>query len=486
MRYPVYKATHLPLVTLIVVLLLSLLPISIGQDKGAPPNQPVPIQVSPVTSAPTWQAVNPAQSSNVPQPTVVLKPGETPGITFKEPVYDFGRVRAGTDVTHDFEFTNTGTGPLEILLVKPACGCTTAGDYNRIIQPGQSGKLPLKLSTKGIGGRTSKPVTIHTNVPAPGATVTLTIQGDVWEPVAVEPKMATFGRLTAEAARDPGLVRKVTIANNTEQPANLTNVRSASLLFSVQPPTVVEPGKRFELTIGLASGLKPGNNSSTIELSTGVADAPTLSIPVSAYVLADVEATPNGIVLGPNRSALEQRQVSVQNNTKTPVKLSGLRVTNPALKVTLRETQPGTLYTLTVEIPADCVLPPEGERIAFNTDCPSVPEIMIPVREIRVPTTNPTPPAPVAKPLPQPAPAANPLGQPAPVATPPPPPAPGTKTPINDTDPVTRKPLTPTSPTLNYKGYVIGFCCADSAGYKGEWERMSENEKDAFVRRYLK
>ena len=66
------------------------------------------------------------------------------------------------------------------------------------------------------------------------------------------------------------------------------------------------------------------------------------------------------------------------------------------------------------------------------------------------------------------------------------PPAPlGTKTPINNVDPVTGQPIKPTSPTTVYKGYVIAFCCTNSSGYKGDWARMSETEKDAFVRRYL-
>lgn len=56
----------------------------------------------------------------LPKPTVVLKDGEVPNIKFDTPVYDFGRVRAGQPVKHDFWFTNTGTGPLEILRVKPS------------------------------------------------------------------------------------------------------------------------------------------------------------------------------------------------------------------------------------------------------------------------------------------------------------------------------------------------------------------------------
>ncbi len=59
------------------------------------------------------------RSAKVPKPTVVLKPGEVPAIKFDTPVYDFGSIRAGPDVEHDFWFTNTGTGPLEILKVRP-------------------------------------------------------------------------------------------------------------------------------------------------------------------------------------------------------------------------------------------------------------------------------------------------------------------------------------------------------------------------------
>jgi hypothetical protein len=66
-----------------------------------------------------------------------------------------------------------------------------------------------------------------------------------------------------------------------------------------------------------------------------------------------------------------------------------------------------------------------------------------------------------------------------------PPPAPGTKVPINDTDPFTGKPIEPTSPTTNHKGYVVAFCCEKSAGYKGGWERLTESQKDALVRRFL-
>lgn len=67
----------------------------------------------------TARKAAPRRAPNIPEPTVTLKPGEVPSIEFDTPKYNFGRVEAGGDVVHDFWFTNRGTGPLEILSVKP-------------------------------------------------------------------------------------------------------------------------------------------------------------------------------------------------------------------------------------------------------------------------------------------------------------------------------------------------------------------------------
>ncbi len=67
-----------------------------------------------------------------------------------------------------------------------------------------------------------------------------------------------------------------------------------------------------------------------------------------------------------------------------------------------------------------------------------------------------------------------------------PPAGPGVKSPINDIDPFSGKTLTPESPTVTYKGYVIGFCCTNSSGWRGGWERWSDKEKEAFIRSCLK
>jgi Protein of unknown function (DUF1573) len=68
------------------------------------------------------KAGTPAAAAQPPAPqgTIQLKPGEVPQIEFDTPIYDFGKLRTGKDVEHDFWFHNPGNGPLEILQVKPS------------------------------------------------------------------------------------------------------------------------------------------------------------------------------------------------------------------------------------------------------------------------------------------------------------------------------------------------------------------------------
>lgn len=67
-----------------------------------------------------------------------------------------------------------------------------------------------------------------------------------------------------------------------------------------------------------------------------------------------------------------------------------------------------------------------------------------------------------------------------------PPPGPSTRVPVNPVDRFTGKPITAISPNIQYKGYVIAFCCPHSTGYRGGWDRLSEAEKDTYVRGFLK
>lgn len=254
-----------------------------------------------------------------------------------------------------------------------------AGQYDRLVPPGESGTIPVLLSTKR-GGPLSKWVKVYTNIPDQEGLVKLTIQGEVWQPVDPKPRAASFGRIAPDAAQEGALTRKLTIINNMEGEAKLTDVRSTNPSFDVET-TVIEPGKKFELTVSVVSSLLPGDNRGTIEMSTGITEMPTLSVPVRAYVMSEVDVNPTTVTLRGQQLRDMKRRLTVQNNTKKPLKISDLKTSNPALKVALQETRPGTRFMITVDIPVGYEVPSGGDKITFKTDSPVAPEVTVPVTE---------------------------------------------------------------------------------------------------------
>ena len=55
--------------------------------------------------------------------TAVKKADEV--IKFSEVRYNFGKIKQGVPVTHDFQFSNIGNEPLIIETASASCGCTT-------------------------------------------------------------------------------------------------------------------------------------------------------------------------------------------------------------------------------------------------------------------------------------------------------------------------------------------------------------------------
>ncbi len=72
-------------------------------------------------------------------------------IKFKEMVYDFGKIKQGTPVSHDFAFTNIGTSPVIIESAVPSCGCTTPVKPEGAIQKGKDDKISAGFNAANVG-----------------------------------------------------------------------------------------------------------------------------------------------------------------------------------------------------------------------------------------------------------------------------------------------------------------------------------------------
>src|SRR4030042_169955 len=70
-----------------------------------------------------------------------------PKIKFKETAWNFGKVKQGEVLSHEFIFTNEGDATLVIQKVSTSCGCTAALVSAEKIQPGKEGRIEINFDT---------------------------------------------------------------------------------------------------------------------------------------------------------------------------------------------------------------------------------------------------------------------------------------------------------------------------------------------------
>lgn len=90
--------------------------------------------------------------------------------------HDFGKVKQGTPVTHEFKFTNTGKTPLVITNVQASCGCTTPAWTKEPVMPGGQGFIKATYNAAAVGAF-NKTVTVTANIET--GFIQLTIKGEV-------------------------------------------------------------------------------------------------------------------------------------------------------------------------------------------------------------------------------------------------------------------------------------------------------------------
>jgi len=100
---------------------------------------------------------------------------------FHEEEFNFGSIKQGESVKHDFEFTNTGKEPLIISNASGSCGCTVPEWPKEPIAPGAKAVIKVTFNSAGKQGVQDKTVTLQSN--AAQNPMILHLKGNVDRPV---------------------------------------------------------------------------------------------------------------------------------------------------------------------------------------------------------------------------------------------------------------------------------------------------------------
>jgi len=298
-----------------------------------------------------------------------------PKIVFATPVHDFGQIKDGEVVKYTYVFTNVGGAILQVSNVQASCGCTTAGEWTRQVEPGKTGNIPIQFNSGGFSGKVGKSITVtcnDTNQP----TVMLEIKGSIWKPIDVTPQFAMLN-ITSETPSNATTVR---IVNNEEAPLTLSAPESSNPALAAELRTN-QPGKEFQLIVKTMPPLPTGNVQGQITLKTSSTNMPIISVNAWANVQQAVMVMPSQITLpsGPLAKPMPST-ISIRNNGTNALAMTEPAVNVKGVDVQLKELQPGRYFALTVNFPAGFEMA-QGEKgeVSVKSNHPQFPMIKVPV-----------------------------------------------------------------------------------------------------------
>jgi hypothetical protein len=164
------------------------------------------------------------------------------GIQFKKVTYDFGEVEEGVEITYTYVFENIGTETVTIERVQPACACTITPGWDRMVAPGEKGKIPVIYKTPRLNGEITKVIFVKTNIPEQRS-ILLTLKGKVIIPIEIIPLNTWLGEVNEETKF---LAGSFVIKNNTHTPLTIIEVVAPDIRITYELITI-EEDKQYKL-----------------------------------------------------------------------------------------------------------------------------------------------------------------------------------------------------------------------------------------------
>lgn len=253
--------------------------------------------------------------------SVVAMAQDTTSLDFPELEYDFGTIKQGDVVNHDFNFKNTGIHQFKFSSVAGSCGCTVPKYNTDFIQPGAKDVIHVQFNSAGKMGDQVKTVTLNGNMH--NGPIRLILKGKVTpnEQQATAPDShgandghnhgaptppalkeipriddASFAKLAKTSATlsqksiDFGAVEKgkvynrgISIVNTGKTPLYIKEViGNTPEVNIITPATPIEPGKSESLLVNCNL---PASKKATLTLVTNTKK--TLKIKVKGNVKAN-------------------------------------------------------------------------------------------------------------------------------------------------------------------------------------------------------
>jgi hypothetical protein len=287
-----------------------------------------------------------------------------------------------------------GDQTLEIKGVQPSCGCTSAGDWSKTVEPGQIGKVPIQFNSANYNGPVLKTITVTSTAKDQPSTV-LQLKGSIWKPIEYLPPYTVL-TIPPDATNASATVR---IVNHMDEPLEVWQPECNNASFAIDMKTNT-PGKEYSLTISGTPPFNPGSTAAKVTLKSSSTNSPVLELPFWANIQSSLNVMPAQIMLPPAPLATRTTpSITIQNNTTNHLTLAEPTLNIMGVEVQIKELQPGRIFSVALVFPVGFEIPSgvQGELTLKSSDL-HMPLIKVPVTQMPKTVAVPVPSVPIAAP----------------------------------------------------------------------------------------
>jgi hypothetical protein len=351
-----------------------------------------------LTAAISFAADQPAKAKKTAAPAAKKAEAEkekeaekAPRLTIVEPVKDYGTIPKGEKLDWSFVVKNTGDSDLQIIAAKPGCGCTVA-DFDKVIKPGETGKVTAHVDTAAFAGPIAKTVTLETNDPTT-PTSQLTIHAVVKPYVEAFPAgFVRFNLLQGDADS-----QTVTLYSEEDEPFQVTKIETpgdwVKATFdkvtsdSDKAPNVGRPGQdqyKVKITVG-GPDAKIGPLADKVHIITNSTHQPDYYISISGVVRPTFRVEPSALNFGevtPADVAATRMVMLHSNNLKTPEAfvVSKAESSVPAVVTSVKPGANKGEYEVTLQIAKDAKPGDVDGTVTIYTNDKVNPVVTVPMK----------------------------------------------------------------------------------------------------------
>lgn len=207
---------------------------------------------------------------------------------FKEETWDFGRVKQGEVLAHEFVFVNEGDAPLVIERVATSCGCTAALASEDRIAPGKEGRIKASFDTRGYAGSVVKYVTVESN-DAANARRELKITAEIDVPPQPRIELDRYNADLGLVLEGEASATRFAVRNVGELELKIEIAHPEFKFFSGGKPAVfpmsVAAGKEVTIEIRFPAPAKAGMLRDYVLVKSNDPVRASLSIYISRYII---------------------------------------------------------------------------------------------------------------------------------------------------------------------------------------------------------